>query len=110
MNGINNTLMEIIQTDTGGFSMDNYIPDNSARRYIAHVSILGTTQLHLRSPSIIAWWSAAYPGFGHLLLSKYIRGYVLFIWEVIVNINANVNAAIMYSFQGDIDMVISVLD
>src|SRR5699024_740223 len=90
--------------------MDNYIPDNTARRYTAHVSILGTTQIHLRSPSIIAWWSAAYPGFGHLLLSKYIRGFVLFIWEVIVNVQANLNLAIIYSFQGKIDLAVQVVD
>lgn len=90
--------------------MDNYVPDNTARRYTAYVSMFGTTQIHLRSPSIIAWWSAAYPGFGHLLLSKYIRGFVLFIWEVIVNVQANVNLAIMYSFQGNFDMATNVLD
>jgi hypothetical protein len=53
--------------------MQNYSNDNTARHYKANVSVLGTTQLHLRNPFIIAWWSAAFPGFGHLLLSKYIR-------------------------------------
>jgi hypothetical protein len=90
--------------------MDNYKNDNTARRYKAHVSILGTTQLHLRSPYIIAWWSAAFPGFGHLLLSKYLRGYALFIWEVIVNINAHVNLSMIYSFQGNIDLAKEVLN
>ena len=90
--------------------MNNYTNDNTARRYKAHVSILGTTQLHLRNPYIIAWWSAAFPGFGHLLLSKYFRGYVLFIWEVVVNIKAHVNASMIYSFQGNIDMAKEVLD
>ena len=65
--------------------MNNYTNDNTARRYKAHVSTVGTTQLHLRNPYIIAWWSAAFPGFGHLLLSKYLRGYSLFIWEILVN-------------------------
>ncbi|UJL46146.1 hypothetical protein KFZ58_17585 [Virgibacillus sp. NKC19-16] len=90
--------------------MDNYVPDNTARRYTAYVSVLGTTYIHLRSPSIVAWWSAAYPGFGHLLLSKYIRGFVLFIWEVIVNLAANVNQAIIYTWQGNFDMATNVLD
>lgn len=90
--------------------MDNYTNDNTARRYKAHVSVLGTTQIHLRNPYIIGWWSAAFPGFGHLLLSKYLRGYVLFIWEVIVNINANINLAMIYSFQGNIDMAKEVLN
>ena len=90
--------------------MDNFSNDNSARRYRAHVSILGTTQLHLRNPYIIAWWSAAFPGFGHLLLSKYLRGFVLFIWEVLINIKSHVNLAMIYSFQGDIDKAKDILD
>ncbi|WP_404451777.1 hypothetical protein [Virgibacillus necropolis] len=85
--------------------MDNYTNNNNtARRYTAHVSVLGTTQIHLRSPYTVAWWSAAFPGFGHLLLSKYLLGFVLFIWEVVVNLQANINLGIIYSFQGNIDM------
>lgn len=90
--------------------MDNYTNDNTARRYKAHVSIFGTTQLHLRNPYIIAWWSAAFPGFGHMLLSKYLRGYALFIWEVIVNVKAHINSSMIYSFQGNIDMAKEVLN
>lgn len=90
--------------------MNNYTNDNTARRYKAHVSILGTTQLHLRNPYIIAWWSAAFPGFGHLILSKYLRGYALFIWEVVVNIKAHVNLSMIYSFQGNIDLAKEVLN
>ncbi|GIO24852.1 hypothetical protein [Oceanobacillus sp. J11TS1] len=90
--------------------MQNYTPDNTARRYTAYVSTVGTTQIHLRNPYIIAWWSAAFPGFGHLLLSKYLRGFVLFIWEVIVNLQANINLAIIYSFQGNFETATSVVD
>ncbi|WP_257348046.1 hypothetical protein [Pseudalkalibacillus decolorationis] len=90
--------------------MDNYTNNNTARRYKAHVSILGTTQLHLRNPYIVGWWSAAFPGFGHLLLSKYLRGFVLFTWEVIINVFANVNVAMIYSFQGEIELAKDALD
>lgn len=90
--------------------MNNYTNDNTARRYKAHVSILGTTQLHLKNPYIVAWWSAAFPGFGHMLLSKYLRGYALFIWEVFVNLKAHVNSSMIYSFQGNIEMAKEVLD
>ena len=90
--------------------MDNYTNNNSARRYKAHVSVVGTTQLHLRNPYIIAWWSAAFPGFGHLLLSKYLRGYALFMWEILVNNMAHINHAIMYSFTGNIGMAKEVLE
>ncbi len=90
--------------------MDNYSNDNTARRYKAHVSLLGTTQFHLRNPYIVAWWSAAFPGFGHLLLSKYLRGFVLFIWEVVVNVQSNLNLAMIYSIQGEIDKAKEILN
>lgn len=90
--------------------MNNYSNNNTARRYTAHVSIFGTTQIHLRNPYIIAWWSAAFPGCGHLLLSKYLHGFLFVILEFVVNLQANLNMAIIYSFQGDIDMAINVLD
>jgi len=82
----------------------------TARRYKANVSQFGTTQIHLRNPIIIAWWSAAFPGFGHLLLSKYLRGFTLFIWEIVININANINLGIIYSFTGQFELAKQVLD
>ncbi|WCK55091.1 hypothetical protein PP175_03630 [Aneurinibacillus sp. Ricciae_BoGa-3] len=90
--------------------MKNYSNDNTARRYIAHISQLGTTQVHLRNPYIIAWWSMAYPGFGHLLLSKYLRGMALFLWEMVINLNAHINLSIAYSFIGEFDKAKEVLD
>ncbi|MFC7395267.1 hypothetical protein [Scopulibacillus cellulosilyticus] len=83
---------------------------NGARRYKAYVSSLGTTQIHLRSPIVIAWWSAALPGFGHLLLSKYLRGFVLVFWEIIINVNANINNAMIYSFTGRFEMAKQILE
>ncbi|MDQ0193106.1 hypothetical protein [Paenibacillus wynnii] len=91
--------------------MDNFSNnDNKNRRYKAHVSIFGTTQIHLQNPYIIAWWSAAFPGFGHLLLNKYLRGLSLFTWEVIVNYNSKINIAMVHSFCGDIEMAKEVLE
>ncbi|KHF38522.1 hypothetical protein [Halalkalibacter okhensis] len=90
--------------------MNNFKPTNHERRYKAHVSVFGTTQLHLRNPYIIAWWSAAFPGFGHLLLSKYLRGFTLFIWEILINNMTNLNLSMVYSFTGNIDMAKEVLD
>ncbi|GGM39583.1 hypothetical protein GCM10011351_27190 [Paraliobacillus quinghaiensis] len=76
----------------------------------AHVSVLGTTQLHLRNPYIVAWWSAAFPGFGHLLLSKYLRGYILCIWEIFINSMTKLNLAMVYSFTGNMEMAKDVLE
>lgn len=90
--------------------MNNFNPTDRVRRFKAHVSSVGTTQLHLRNPYIIAWWSAAFPGFGHLLLSKYLRGYALCLWELLVNNMTNLNLAMVYSFTGNIEMAKEVLE
>jgi TM2 domain-containing membrane protein YozV len=74
------------------------------------VGVAGFIQLHLTNPYIIAWWSAAFPGFGHLLLNKYLRGFALFIWEIVVNINAHVNIAMIYSFDGQFELAKQVLN
>jgi TM2 domain-containing membrane protein YozV len=80
------------------------------RRKIASISMFGTTQLHYRNPWVIAWWSAAFPGTGHLLLQKYMRGFLLFIWEMFVNTKSQLNLAMVYSFNGQIDQAKAVLD
>jgi hypothetical protein len=80
------------------------------RRQRAIVTTLGTTQLHSRSPIIIACWSIAFPGLGHLLLSKYIRGFLLFSWKIFVNYASHINLAIMYSFTGEFEKAKQVLD
>lgn len=80
------------------------------RRQRAYISIVGTTQLHLRSPFIIAAWSVMFPGLGHLLLSKYIRGFVLFGWEIFVNIKSHINLGILYTFTGRFEMAQNILD
>ncbi len=81
-----------------------------SRRKLAYVNALGTTYLHLRNPVIIALWSVAFPGAGHLLLSKYLRGFMLFIWEIFINCQAQVNLLILYSFIGDFEKAKEVVD
>lgn len=66
--------------------------------------------MHLRNPFIIAWWSAAFPGFGHLLLSKYLRGFILIGWEMFINTQTHLNEAIVYTLTGQIEQVGEVLN
>ena len=82
----------------------------STRRSLAYVSILGTVQLHLRSPFIIALWSVVFPGAGQILLCNYLRGYLLFFWEIFVNYKANINLLILYSFMGDFEKAKNIVD
>ncbi|WP_309118794.1 hypothetical protein [Paenibacillus sp.] len=80
------------------------------RRKIAEISMFGTTHMHFRNPWVVAWWSAAFPGTGHLLLQKYMRGFLLFIWEMFVNTKSQLNMAMVYSFNGQIEQAKAVLD
>lgn len=65
---------------------------------------------HLRNPYTIAWWSFVFPGFGHIGLGLYVTGFLLFIWEMVVNTLAHVNLAILYSFTGRFDMAKEIVD
>jgi hypothetical protein len=84
--------------------------NKAPRRKIANVSVYGTAQLHLRNPYIVAFWSAMFPGMGHFLLSRYLRGYVLFLWEIIVNVMSHVNMALLYTFLGSFEEAKTVID
>lgn len=86
------------------------MPTRRPRRKLAYVGALGISLLHLRNPWVVAWWSVALPGFGHLLLSKYFRGTALILWEFIVNTNAHLNTAILYTFSGRFDLARHALD
>ncbi|MEB1808887.1 MAG: hypothetical protein LPK26_16635 [Bacillaceae bacterium] len=66
--------------------------------------------VEIRNPTVIMWWSAAMPGFGHVMLCKYLKGFILIIWEFAVNVNANINTAIVYTFTGRFDEAIQVVD
>jgi len=90
--------------------MRNFTNTNKARRYRADVNSFGVATIHKRNPYIIALWSVAFPGFGHLLLEKYVRGILLIMWEIFINQQTNLNLAMMYSFTGQIENAKAVLD
>jgi hypothetical protein len=68
-----------------------------------HISVFGINSIYPRPPWVAAWWSVAFPGFGHMFLGKYLHGFVLIIWELVVNNKANLNTGIALSFQGRFD-------
>jgi hypothetical protein len=73
-------------------------------RKVAYLSTWGTTIIHYQNPYVVALWSVAFPGYGHLLLNKYMRGFALIIWEIFINQKTNLNLAMVYSFTGQIDL------
>jgi len=80
------------------------------RRNIAKISIWGTTYIHPRNPYIVALWSVTFPGYGHLLLHKYIRGFALIVWEIFINQKSHLNLSMVYSFLGEIHLAKEVLN
>ncbi len=80
------------------------------RRTVAKVSVLNINYIHLRNPWVIAWWSAAFPGCGHMSLGLYVKGFILMVWEFVINLNAKLNTAMVLSFTGQFDQAVKVLD
>lgn len=80
------------------------------RRPIAYTSAYITNTIFGRNPWGVTWWSAAFPGCGHLMLCKYFTGFMLMGWEFFINIQAHVNEAIFYSMTGRFDAAKHVLD
>ncbi|CAG7609016.1 hypothetical protein PAESOLCIP111_01123 [Paenibacillus solanacearum] len=64
------------------------------------ISVFGINSVYPRTPWVTAWWSVAFPGFGHMFLGKYLLGFVLIIWELVVNNQSNLNMGIALSFLG----------
>jgi len=46
-------------------------------------------------------WSITIPGFGQLYNGDYVIGLVLVLLEFVINVKANLNLAILYSFRGE---------
>jgi len=64
------------------------------------ISAFGINSAYPRTPWVAAWWSFAFPGFGHMFIGKYLHGFVLIIWELVVNHQTHLNMAIALSFLG----------
>ncbi|MFC7686992.1 hypothetical protein [Ureibacillus sp. GCM10028918] len=51
-------------------------------------------------------WSIALPGFGQLLNGRFLKGLLLIVLEILINVQSNLNNSIIYSFQGEIQLAI----
>jgi len=80
------------------------------RRPKAAISLSSINVFHLRNPLVVAWWSLVYPGFGHLRLQSLTKGVFLFVGELLINTQAHLNLAIIYSFTGNFAMAKQILD
>lgn len=66
--------------------------------------------LHKKNPWMPMWWSAAFPGLGHLCQGVYLKGSVLMLFETLVNFKAKLNLAILHTFTGDFNRAKEILD
>ncbi len=82
----------------------------SPRRQRAYLSSFTTNQLHLRNPWVVAFFSFSYPGFGTLMQHRYLKAFILILWEVFINHQAKVNLGIMYTLLGDFENAKEVLN
>lgn len=80
------------------------------RRQRAFISQFNTTQIHLKNPYVVAFFSFSFPGFGSLILDRYLIAFILIGWEIFINTQANINIGIMYSLLGEFDKAKDVLD
>lgn len=78
----------------------NNLESKIERRPKAYLSPFDTNIIHLRNPIVPALWSATFPGFGQFILGNYIKGYILIIWEIVVNTQSNLNLVFLYTFTG----------
>jgi hypothetical protein len=58
----------------------------------------------------VLMWSLAMPGVGQFLNGKLIKGIVLLVLELIINVQGRLNLAIVHSFQGQIEEAIAITD
>lgn len=84
--------------------------NQSPRRTLGRVNQFSIGQLSLRNPWVVAFFSFAYPGFGHLLQHRYAPAFILIGWELFINNMAHVNLGIMYSLLGDFDSAKQVIE
>ncbi|PFG03217.1 hypothetical protein ATG70_4446 [Bacillus sp. es.036] len=59
-------------------------------------------------PLEVLLWSIAFPGFGQILNKMYLKGAFFIVLEFVINVNANLNMNILYSFQGKSTQAIEV--
>lgn len=80
------------------------------RRKKMFMGSMGINVAQKTRPWVAAWWSVALPGFGHIHLGMYIKGFILMAGEIVFNLLANVNQSIYYTFLGQFEQANQVLN
>ncbi len=83
--------------------MSNTVEQEDIRLVKMEINNLGINYLHRTNPWSAAWWSAAFPGCGHLHLGALLKGLIFISGEMIINTKARINLAIYYTFIGNFE-------
>lgn len=83
---------------------------NSKKTLPSVITPFGTNLIYYRNPKMVAWWAAALPGFGHVLLGQYIKGLILFLWEIVINVESQLNIGLVATLQGHFNQTKAFLD
>lgn len=62
----------------------------------------------MKSPIEMVFWSIAFPGFGQILNGRIVKGFVFLGLEFLINVNGNINQAILLSFLGETKQAIEI--
>jgi hypothetical protein len=80
------------------------------RRPMFRASPYTSNVLSFASPWITFWWSAAFPGFGHVLARSNVWGFILMSSEYTLNTISHLNQAIFLSMIGEFEAAKTILD
>lgn len=80
------------------------------RRPKGFISPLTINLFHMKNPWVTAWWSAAFPGYGYVIMGSYLKGFLLIGWEFFINVSCRLNEAIMYSLTGRFEQAKEVIN
>lgn len=80
------------------------------RRKRVDLSMFNIMQLHPRHPLMVLWWAASFMGFGQMMAGSCVKGYILVLLEIVINLQAQLNLAILYSFTGRFELAKATLD
>ncbi|WP_276353670.1 hypothetical protein [Cohnella caldifontis] len=80
------------------------------RRIRALLAGFGTTTLHPRNPWTVMFFAFSFPGFGYLMLQRYLAAFLFIVWEMFINTKAKINSGILYTLLGDFDKAREVMD
>lgn len=85
-------------------------PGPSARYPKLIVTGVSINFLRLNNVYMTIWWGMAFPGFGQWFQGRYFYGLILIVWEFFINIQSNINTAILYTMLGRFDAARNVID